>query len=253
MGVLITACSDIGIKRKTNQDSLYYKQGICNGMSVLAAVVCDGMGGLEKGEVASADVVRAIDAWFMKELPALLNPLNMQEIEYTIDKVIKTENQKIGEYGRNNGIQLGTTLTLFLAINGNVLIAHVGDSRAYEIGDTVKQLTEDQTVVGREIGRGNMTREEADNDPRKNVLLQCIGASRSVSPDYIHMKAVEGNAYMLCSDGFRHKITDDELMKAFSPVILTSEDVMRQQCLSLIELNKSRQETDNISVLLMKF
>jgi PPM family protein phosphatase len=132
------------------------------------------------------------------------------------------------------------------------LIGHVGDSRVYRINQQLEILTEDQTIVGREVKRGNMTPEQAQNDPRRNVLLQCIGASKVVEPQFLRGRPVAGEVYMLCSDGFRHMISGEEIYNAFSPNGLVDEKTMKQRAIEMVELNKQRQETDNISVLLLK-
>jgi PPM family protein phosphatase len=253
MEVLTAAYTDIGIKKATNQDSLCVKIAETSVGKVVLAVVCDGMGGLSKGEVASASVINAFSDWFEKELPTQLANNDRDGIQYRWDRIIKEQNQRISAYGKGLSIQLGTTLTALLLIDTKfVLIGHVGDSRVYRLNQQIETLTDDQTVVGREVKRGNMTTEQAEKDPRRNVLLQCIGASRTVEPDYIYSKADQGDVFLLCSDGFRHMISDQEIYNAFSPKAVTDEGYMEEKIKELVELIKQRKETDNISVLLIK-
>ncbi|MEW8985706.1 MAG: protein phosphatase 2C domain-containing protein [Bacillus sp. (in: firmicutes)] len=219
----------------------------------MLAFICDGMGGLAKGEVASASVVSAFSDWFENELPSQLTHNDFDEIQYRWERIIREQNQRIAEYGRNIRIQLGTTLTALLLIDTKfMLIGHVGDSRVYRINTKLEVLTEDQTVVGREVRRGVLTPEQAKIDPRRNVLLQCIGASKLVEPEFIRGTPERGDVYMLCSDGFRHMISEDEIYQAFSPQELMDEAVMKNKAVELVELNKQRQELDNISVMLVK-
>jgi len=89
-------------------------------------------------------------------------------------------------------------------------------------------------------------------DPRRNVLLQCIGASRVVAPDFIEGVAVPGECYALCSDGFRHVITSDEIKIMFAPSVCYGETEMKMNVVRLVEVNKQRGETDNISAILIK-
>lgn len=253
MEFLTVACSDIGIKKKVNQDSYCIKSAkTCIG-NILMAVICDGMGGLAKGEVASASVITAFSKWFERELPELVRELSVEEVKQKWGMIIKEQNQKIRIYGESLGINLGTTLTIMLIIDENyVMIGHVGDSRAYKINSSVQILTEDQTVVAREVKQNKLTLEQAMQDPRRNVLLQCIGASKTVLPDYI-VEAVElGATYMLCTDGFRHQITEIEIFEYFNPEVLVDENVMKSRAEELVELNKIRMENDNITVLLIK-
>ena len=133
------------------------------------------------------------------------------------------------------------------------MIGHVGDSRVYKITDSsIETLTLDQTLMAEMVRNGRMTQEEAERDPRRNMLLQCIGASKTVNPDFVDGTVSENECYMLCSDGFRHMITEDEIKAAFAPSVNTTEEQMKSNIIKLIELNKERNETDNISAILIK-
>ena len=219
---------------------------------MLLAVVCDGMGGLAKGELASATVIRAFAKWFEEELPYELENVDMQVIGAKWSLLLKELNAQILEYSKVNGIEgVGTTFSGILFIDEQYVIVHVGDSRVYHIGAALTQLTTDQTFVAREISRGTMTLEQAKTDKRRNLLLQCIGASKVVEPQIICGKTEKG-AYMLCSDGFRHEITEAEIYESLNPINLMNKDAMHNNAKYLIEQNKSREEKDNISVLLIK-
>jgi serine/threonine protein phosphatase PrpC len=111
--------------------------------------------------------------------------LNSNQIRLSLANQISTLNQRIFSYGQKNNIQMGTTLTLILMIEGNAFVAHVGDSRLYgmtEAGE-LNQLTEDQSLVAREVKMGRLTPEQAEVDPRKNVLLQCVGGALQVESE----------------------------------------------------------------------
>ena len=242
--------TDVGLKKRTNQDSLCIKQAKTNKGNVFMALVCDGMGGLEKGELASAVLTRCFSNWFENELPVLLGSNEyFEEIRYRWGRLIKEQNQIIAEYGRKNNIQLGTTLTVVLFFeDGRYLVAHVGDTRFYKITDKeIKVLTLDQTVVANEVRQGRLTQQQAEEDPRRNILLQCIGASKIVEPDFIEGNSKAGECYMICSDGFRHTITPNEIHRSFSPMNNLSEKVMKENIFNLVELNKARGEIDYIS------
>ena len=151
-------------------------------------------------------------------------------------------------------MQLGSTITAMLILeDSKYIIVHVGDSRAYKITDTnVKAITEDQTVAAKEVRQGKLTPEQAEADPRRNVLLQCVGASRIVEPEFYYGSVASDECYMLCSDGFRHVITNEEILKAFAPSNNNTEEQMNTHITDLIELNKFRHENDNITALLIK-
>lgn len=247
-----TADTDIGISKNTNQDSMLIKHAIADGKEVLLAVVCDGMGGLSKGELASATVIKAFARWFDEELPYELENFDLQIVGTKWSLLLKELNARILEYSKNNGIDgVGTTFSGILFVNEQYMIGHVGDSRVYHIGSSLSQLTTDQTFVAREVSRGTMTPEQAKTDKRRNLLLQCVGASKVVEPQIICGRTEKGT-YMLCSDGFRHEITEEEIYESLNPINLMNKDAMHNNAKYLIEQNKSRNEKDNISVLLIK-
>ncbi|MBQ3497950.1 MAG: serine/threonine-protein phosphatase [Clostridia bacterium] len=253
MNFIISANTDIGIVKDTNQDGLSVKIINTPQGRMAFAVLCDGMGGLSKGEVASTTLVSAFNEWVYNGLPALCSTgITDSAIRSQWEDIVVKQNKIIGSYGASQGIRLGTTVVVMLITQSRYYIMNIGDSRAYEIFDTVHQLTEDQTFVAREIKLGKMTPEEAKTDSRRNVLLQCIGASDAIYPDMFFGDTKKDAVYMLCSDGFRHEITSDEMYEKFRPGILTDAAVMDFNSRQLIELNKQRSERDNISVALIK-
>lgn len=253
MNFLISGTTDIGTTKSTNQDSLSVKIINTTQGRMVFAILCDGMGGLEKGEVASATVIRAFDEWVRRELPILCNtPIQDNVIRMQWEKIITDLNRKIKIYGAKQGVRLGTTAVIMLITQTRYYLLNVGDSRAYELSDTIRQLTADQTFVAREVALGNMTPEQARVDERRNVLLQCVGASDEVYPDMFFGDVKEHAVYMLCSDGFRHEITADEIFEKFRPGALMDENTMQKNATELIELNKIRKERDNISVAMVR-
>lgn len=251
----ISVHTDIGTKKSTNQDSCCVREAQTDKGKILFAILCDGMGGLAKGEVASASLIKRFNTWFETELPEVLVKNDViNEIRYAWDRIVKEQNQEIAAYGNTLRIQLGTTVTAIIILeNNDYLVVHVGDSRLYRITDAeIEVLTEDQTLVANEVRLGRLTPEQAAVDPRRNVLLQCVGASRIVEPSFVSGKAVKNECYMLCSDGFRHVVTSSEINSKFAPSNNETEDVMKNNIVELVELNKARGETDNISAILVK-
>ena len=252
MRFMATADTDVGISKKTNQDSVLIKHASTDVGEVLMAVICDGMGGLSKGELASATVIREFSKWFDEELPYELENLDMQIIGAKWALLLKELNTKILDYSQSiGGDGVGTTFSGILFVDDKYVIAHVGDTRVYHIGASLSQLTTDQTFIAREISRGTMTLEQAKTDKRRNMLLQCVGASRVVEPQVI-CGTTEKGAYMLCSDGFRHEVTEDEIYESLNPINLMNKNAMHNNTTYLIEQVKSREEKDNISVILIK-
>lgn len=227
--------TSVGRTKETNQDSYLVKIAETADMGDVALVaVADGMGGLAKGELASATAIRMLSDWFEEKLPLSLEAMDTsvsgfeQFVEGQWNGLVQDLNLRIMRYGMHDKINLGTTLTAMLAIGARYSIMHVGDSRAYEItNDEVTQLTEDQTFVKREVEAGRMAPEEALTHPQRNVLLQCLGASKEVRPEMIHGNLKRGATYLLCSDGFRHVLTDDDLRSRLSAGALSEENIDR--------------------------
>jgi len=251
MRYIYGADTDIGIAKSTNQDSVLVKHGLVNGTEILMAVVCDGMGGLSNGELASATVIRGFERWFRERLPYELVQPDLRVISDRWVLLLKELNSQILQFASMAHLSMGTTFTGVLFLGNEFVVAHVGDSRLYYINDGVYQMTEDHTFIAREIRRGNMTPEQAQMDRRRNMLIQCIGAAERVEPQ-TYTGSVQQGVYMICSDGFRHVITEDEIRNALHPSILTSSDVIKNNIRYLIEIDKQRQERDNISAIAIK-
>lgn len=254
MGFSAVYNTDVGIKKKTNQDSLAIKIADTPNGQVVFSLVCDGMGGLAKGEVASKEVITAFCNWFDTQFVEMVdnNSFSEELLRYQWIRLAVEQNEKIKAYGEQNGFMLGTTISAILIYREMYYILHVGDSRVYEITSGIRQLTTDQTLVAREIAAGRLTPEQAETDSRRSVLLQCIGASPVVEPDFVVGQAAPGAHYMLCSDGFRHKITPQEMIERLGPGTCVDEAKMKEGCEFLTELVKYRKETDNVTVVLIK-
>ena len=253
MNFIISANTDVGISKDTNQDSLT-SMVLNTPLGRMAfCVLCDGMGGLAKGEVASASVITAFRNWAVNDLPDLCGqPLEDATIRSQWEEIVDCQNAQIKAYGARQGIRLGTTAVVMLLTQTRYYILNVGDSRAYELTTGLRQITNDQTFVAREVALGHMTPEQAENDSRRNVLLQCIGASDEVYPDMFFGEVAQNAVYLLCSDGFRHEITAQEIYEKLQPGVLFDDYTMQQNTIGLIELNKQRRERDNISAALVR-
>lgn len=244
--------TDVGIKKSINQDSVLVKHAETDLGEVILAVVCDGMGGLDRGELASATVIRSFATWFEQELPKELVHPDLTIIAQKWELMLKELNTKISTYGQRQRVQLGTTVTAILCVGDKYLTVHVGDTRLYFLDDTtIHQLTTDHTFIAREIKRGTMTLEQAKVDKRRNMLLQCVGATAQVEPEILYGNIKRG-VFLLCSDGFRHEIREAEMFQTLHESVLKDQKMMKKQLHHLIELVKQRQEMDNISAILIK-
>lgn len=164
---------------------------------------------------------------------------------------MREQDSRISRYGAVNGWKLGTTLVCLLIFGGQYYVGNIGDSRAYLLSDQTYQITHDHTVVQRKLDQGLITMEQAATDPQRSVLLQCIGASDYVEPDFFGGPVAPGQTYLLCCDGFRHVVSPAEMFEALGPGRCQSTNAIEQALAQLTELNKSRGETDNISAILI--
>ena len=254
MEYIATYHTDVGTRKETNQDSLAIKVVNTKEGNVAFAIVCDGMGGLAKGEVASKEVIEAFCTWFDDTLVDEIQngTFTEQNLVSQWDDIIQIQNRRLGAYGEENHLQLGTTVSAILLYKDQYYIVHVGDSRVYELTKTAKQLTNDQTFIARELAAGRMTPEQAKTDPRRCVLLQCVGASPVVEPEFTKGTATRNAVYMRCSDGFRHVITPEEIIEKIGPGEATDEEKMKYGAIYLTELVKNRGERDNITVAMVR-
>lgn len=278
MKFLAAVHSDVGIQKVTNEDSLCLKIArLRSGEEVAMLVVCDGMGGCEKGELASATVVKAFSDWFDNSLPKMFKEgsstgrviedwetqilkegsstgegYSTGRVKEEWEKIIREQNDLLVKYGESHHLVLGTTLTAIMLAKDTFIVCQIGDSRAYRVTDSIEQITEDQTVVQRDIKLGLITEEQAKTHPRQNTLLQCIGHSEGVEPVYTEGVVKSGEQFMLCSDGFRHELSEDVMLGILSSKLMKNEAIMKKSLVDLIELNKERKERDNITATLIK-
>lgn len=248
MDFFIASMTDKGVKRPTNQDSLYAGQFMAKCGKYAFAILCDGMGGLQYGELASSSIVSAFSAWASERLSGLSEPLMDHEIREEWTRIIQSENRRLLTYGLENSCRLGSTVTALLLSEMRFFILNIGDTRAYELCGGCRQLTVDHTVVADEISLGNLTPEQAEYSPMKGVLTRCVGVYDRVYPDMFFGDTRLGAVYFLCSDGFRHCISAAEMAEYLMPRSSDPILELRWGEEKLIELVKERGERDNISV-----
>ena len=251
----VKACiyTDVGTTREVNQDAALIKVANTKNHGRISLVaVCDGMGGLSKGEVASCKAIRTLESWFHEEL-SLLQSLSENElweaVESSFDRMIRRINGDLKRYGKHRGVQLGTTLAALLQIGNRYLSVNIGDSRLYAVkAKEVEKLTKDQSVVQDKLDKGLISESEATSDQEKSVLLQCLGTSHTPVPE-IRKGVFKGNTTIVaCSDGFWRTLDTEELRQKLCPQMCVTDEDMLGQCQKLVEAAKSRNEDDNISV-----
>ena len=253
MEFMISAATDIGIRKDVNQDSLTVQTIRTAQGKMVFALLCDGMGGLSSGELASATVVRAFREWVTTSLPELSRyPIEETVIQKQWTDLVQDQSSQLMKYGQAHGVRLGTTVAALLLTGEKYFVLNIGDSRVYELTNVITQLTTDQTLTEREVKAGRMTAEEAAVSPHRNVLLQSCGTTRNPVPEFLSGNTKQNAVYMLCSDGFRHVISSEEIYEKLQPDVLRDYATMNMNGKQLIELNKQRMEADNISVIVIR-
>lgn len=254
MGYLLGAATDLGPRKNTNQDSYTIKIAKTDDKEIAMAVVCDGMGGLSMGEVASAFVINELSEWFNKEFADIINENSVIElIARRIKSILESANDRLLKYGSEKNVNLGSTATGVIVIDDEYIIFNIGDSRTYLVNDGLHQITEDQSLVAREVKLGKLTLEEAESDPRRNILLQCVGAVPSIEIEFYRGVIKKGEAFLLCSDGFRHKISGEEMNSFLKVDKLDSDRAINDTLKRMVDINISRAETDNITAVMIKY
>ena len=249
--------TDVGIRKKTNQDGLLIKTAQSTIGDIGIFVVCDGMGGLSLGELASSSVIVRISAWFEKKLPEIILSNNIanniaNNIKSSFKKEIIEANKTLEVYGKENRLKVGTTICALLVIKEKYYIFHVGDSRIYRVNTEVKQMTEDQTFVNREIKLGRMSEEEAKVHPKKHTLIECVGVTAGINILVYEGSVKKDDIFIISSDGFYTEIKEEEFLKEFNSKNTKNEDEMKNTLKKLTDLVKERNEKDNISAISVK-
>lgn len=236
--------SEKGKRKQINQDAvlLLKSKGI---IEEVLAVVCDGMGGLEQSELASREVIKAFSYWFHFVYPKLEGEQeDFEDLLYEAwETLLQKTHQTIYMYGREKHIQLGTTITAMLFKDKKYYIAHVGDSRSYQVKKSVQRLTQDQTLADFE---------RTDSARSAHVLIQGLGASNVIKPVYLSGGVEEGAVYLLCSDGLGNKIKDEEFLDYLDEEEKWDEKALEKAGRELIKEARRRGERDDISIILLR-
>jgi protein phosphatase len=223
--------SDLGRQRQGNEDNFFVRAPLF--------VVADGMGGAQAGEVASEIAVRSFDA----ELPN-------GSLPEALVSVIEQANKRIHDKARADESLhgMGTTTTAAYVDDDEVIIAHVGDSRAYLLRDgELIRLTKDHSLVGELVARGKLTEEQAEQHPQRSVITRALGPEASVQVDIDIFPAKPGDLFLLCSDGLTSMVHEPKLRPLFEDA-----DSLETLGKRLIDAANAAGGRDNITVILFR-
>ena len=253
MEYAIAVKTDVGPERTKNQDSLYVRTASLGEKNYALAVVCDGMGGLSEGEYASRLVVEALSAWFESSFAGWLNGGSREDALCIVwKKLLDQCNAELLRYGEKKGIQSGTTATALLLGPERFALVHIGDTRAYVIGDGLCQMTRDHTLAMQKVENGTLSLEEAAHSRENHVLTRCIGVEDEINPDFSFGEVKDNAVYLLCSDGFRNHLSEQELKERFRPEFNSNAKELLGSCEYLLKTGVDRGESDNLSVIAIR-
>lgn len=238
--------SDTGRKRAENEDRFALSEA--EGWAVL----CDGMGGRAFGEVASAMSVERLAELIHECLPRRLERLDRDEqaaaMVNSVDEWVRQVNAHVHSKGLADERyrEMGTTLVCLLEIAHQVVIAHVGDSRAYRLhGGKLEQITDDHSVVAARVKDQQITAAEAKVSRERNIITQAIGTASQVRPDVRVHPAMPTDRFLLCSDGLHDMLTDEELER-----IMLQGGELNALAHRLVDAANAAGGRDNITVIL---
>lgn len=238
---MITSFSitDIGKKRKLNQDFVYASDEPIGNLPNIY-IVADGMGGHNAGDYASKctveTIVREIQSSFEK------SPIRI------LGKAIREANDKVRRKARSDVSLsgMGTTVVAATCMGKYLQVANVGDSRLYIINDEIRQITRDHSLVEEMIRMGGLDREAARNHPDKNIITRAIGAKDTIEIDFFNEELKSGDIVLMCSDGLTNMLQDEEIN-----AILKGTGTLKERAEKLVEAANNNGGRDNIAVIII--
>lgn len=251
----IAACAQsVGLQRDHNEDSLFMLNTIladgANDIPFGIFIVADGMGGHEHGEVASSTAARVMADHLISRLYRRFLGIEARPQPESLQEIMEGGVAESQAAVTNRAPGGGTTLTAALAVGDQIVLAHVGDSRAYLIlpSGEIHPITQDHTYVQRMIELGNITEEEARVHPQRNVLYRAVGQTDPLHPD-VHTHLLPHPGYlMICSDGLWGVVPDAEIFR-----IIHASATVVDACQKLVDAANQEGGPDNISVVLVQY
>ena len=236
----ISSLTDIGNTREMNQDYLYSSEESVGKLPNLF-LVADGMGGHKAGEFASRYVV--------EHIVRAIKGSKEEEAVGILSESIETANRKLKEYADAHQQMrgMGTTIVAAVIQGRTLLVANVGDSRLYIVGDEITQVTQDHSLVQEMVRLGQMDPQSAKNHPDKNIITRAVGVSEKVKIDIFERQLRAGGYIILCSDGLTNMVEDSVILQ-----ILHGAGSLSDKAERLIELANKNGGKDNITVIIIE-
>ena len=232
--------TDIGLVRENNQDAYdfgYFDNGDC------WAVVCDGMGGVSGGQVASAICVEKVSEAIKR---GYRNKMSVSSAKNLLSTAINAANSAVFKQSLEN-IELkgmGTTVVAVLVLGNLCVIAHVGDSRAYVLNDEISQITKDHSFVQLLIDTGKITEEEAKVHPDRNIITRAVGIEHVVDVEIDIVDINNNDKLLVCTDGLNGYVPDADILKIVNEYGDSSTE-------KLVETANDAGGRDNVTVVML--
>jgi protein phosphatase len=205
-------------------------------------VVADGMGGHDAGEVASRIAVETVCN------VVRLESAGNSDMPSLVERSVQLANKAVRSEGEQRGSDMGTTLSVALVSEDTAYIANVGDSRVYRIENrSIIQITTDHSLVAKLVELGKISKEEARNHPRSNLLYRTVGNSENVKIDTFRVEMEQGGTLLLCTDGLWGEVADEEIHRACS-----TENDAKAACSRLVQMANGHGGKDNITAVVVK-
>ena len=234
--------TDVGRVRSHNEDAVH----IFENEHILVMAVADGMGGHACGDVASSMAIQYVEQQFNDTL----HFDNKEDARSWLGHILEQVNAHILAYANEaNTRKMGTTLVMTVITKTFIVVANIGDSRAYVLAfDRLRQVTKDHTFVRELVEKGQISERAAKVHPQKNVINKALGASDVLEFDLLTLEHYEIEAILLCTDGLTGLVEDQEILAVLKTNVESSRKVDR-----LIAKANARGGRDNISVALVEF
>lgn len=251
--LVVGASRDVGKTRNKNEDSFFTFSALIgaatSSLPLGIFIVADGMGGHSHGEMASETAVRTMSSFLMEKLFTSLYGNNPSPPEESLQEIMRNGIQEAHSRIEKAAPGGGTTMTAIITLGTQMTIAHVGDSRAYNVflDGRMQLLTRDHSLVKRLEELGQITAEEAENHPQKSMLYRALGQGDAPEPDVFTATMPQPGYIMLCSDGLWGVLTEDQIFQ------LISESANPQRaCQNLVDAANTFGGPDNITVVLAR-
>jgi protein phosphatase len=244
--------TDVGRRRKLNEDNFL----VAPEPNLYA--VCDGMGGHNAGEVASKMAIETLQAFIEKShkekeitWPYGLD-VNLSYDGNRLKTAVKLANKKVyrAADNREDYSGMGTTMVAGLVSDNTLTVGSAGDSRCYLLrGETLTQLTRDDSWVSAALGEGILNSDEIERHPLRNVITKAIGAKDAIELEVVEKKLESGDVVLICSDGLHAMLSDVQIREAMTPFPASLEEAAGK----LIDAANEAGGKDNVSVVLLRY